>query len=75
MSNLQADRAFYADQVKRYDAEIAELQADRDGVYQAGEWDQKTRHIAGMMQSRTNAEQMVAFYDAQIAAVQQQAAE
>lgn len=64
---LRADRAFYAARVEEFDAEIAELQADRDRLYVGAEWDRKTRHIASMMRNRQSPADSVAYYDGLIA--------
>lgn len=60
---LKVQRAFYARRVAEYDTEIAELQADRDGLYQGNEWDRKTRHINSMLRNRQSPVEEVAYYD------------
>lgn len=70
MTAIQAQRAFYAAEVDRLDAEIHQAESDRDGMYSPHENDRKARHINMILRSRTAAEGERDFYGQQIAAAQ-----
>jgi hypothetical protein len=69
------DRRFYQDLIDADEREIAQLMADREGLYSVGEWDRKTRHINSMIRSRESKQQTVDFYNQQIARAKAQLVE